>query len=1256
LSDRKISQLALVGSLTGTELVPVVQGGVTKAATAAQLGSGGVQSVVAGTNVTVTGTAANPVVNSAGAPGPAGPAGGSGSLLPSQPLWLFQPPALTNTTLGVINTNTLGGFIYDSVTTTQVDTWYDSQNSPPLALSYAGSGSNSFGTSTRYLQHNAGAYLTSGSTTVPTPTQYYVATVVQWTTNAPATQDAVVTWGGNNGETLYGAAFSGTNTITGYVYDGTTGSGAYTIANAFNVPIAFLLYVNGANAYLYYSLNGTSWTNAYGGGLPGNVATSTWSPHAQPDTGPVLLHRNAAGGGNSSATVMQQGLTGLIPGTIVVTNSAGTASTNLLSALWGNTPQPNWRIGSGVGDIASDQNLMNQLNLWKAGSGRYVNVLNLPNGKQIPSSGDVTTQIQNALNLYGNLEFPPGNALSGGQNQNADTSYSVSSPLIMAEAGAVVGRNTAFAAIDFGSNIYGVNPLTNPLPVFDFGNGNSAQPPNTAEVRGIRVHAHNNIANNAYTIGCLVSNKNQIDCSDVFAQNAYWGWVIEAPQYNRLMWIHATNNQVAYHINNPLTNGTGMLDVSEWGPWYSWNLTSGGGSVNSGIGFLFTLAQANFGSPLTFRGLYSKLTSIAIATVNISSPGTASPTPLRIRYVSSENAWAGQGGEDEMIPATYYSYPTATIGGAGTYNSGSTYTTGQSVYFTTGPTNPRAYTALQNVPVSTPPAVLQANNPAGLVNANPTYWAPYELARAKTSFQIHSCLVHVDSQYYTEIDDFWPYDGYVGVCFSINDGGVGKLNSGQFPGNWVGIAVRAYGPRAAFEFGGDGGMLPLNNGNGALLLENVRVRPNGIKQGTAFNLNSQSGTVSPITMSSFAAETFAGEWAQYIPGQAISITPPGSGVNWTNPTFGPVLVTITGDTTTAITVGGATVPLGMQHVGVVVAAGAALNLTYSAAGTWTYAQQIATLHSAINSQGNGITNRFLPTMTAGGSGSAHVSVSTATDTTVTAASGTYNGETFAGSPPFLPASSTVVNGLLTFDTSADPVNTYAYTAFLAGAGAQTTFTDMNGGGGDNGSLWGVASLSFKLVSAQPSIRIMPSICSAVGAGARTFMVGCDPKINKVTNSVSLGASPYTFNNPSSNSASQNFPIVVTFSGGTGVSVSGSNLQQIGVGPVSGSGPTNTSYLLSPYSFGGANSMVITYTGAPTVTWTAAVPQALTLWQGFWMPCPILWFSNKDGSYTVSLHQTPAATVQILYRIVLYSRKRNTEMQTFGQIVRDLKWI
>jgi hypothetical protein len=67
MADKKISGLTSAGALAGTEPVPIVQGGVTVGTTVqdiADLASGGVASVSAGTNISVTGTSTNPIINS----------------------------------------------------------------------------------------------------------------------------------------------------------------------------------------------------------------------------------------------------------------------------------------------------------------------------------------------------------------------------------------------------------------------------------------------------------------------------------------------------------------------------------------------------------------------------------------------------------------------------------------------------------------------------------------------------------------------------------------------------------------------------------------------------------------------------------------------------------------------------------------------------------------------------------------------------------------------------------------------------------------------------------------------------------------------------------------------------------------------------------------------------------------------------------------------------------------------------------------
>lgn len=78
MASKKISELTAPGALTGTELVEVVQGGVNKQTTAqdiADLSSGGtgiVETIVAGTNITVDDTdPANPIISASGGGGAA---------------------------------------------------------------------------------------------------------------------------------------------------------------------------------------------------------------------------------------------------------------------------------------------------------------------------------------------------------------------------------------------------------------------------------------------------------------------------------------------------------------------------------------------------------------------------------------------------------------------------------------------------------------------------------------------------------------------------------------------------------------------------------------------------------------------------------------------------------------------------------------------------------------------------------------------------------------------------------------------------------------------------------------------------------------------------------------------------------------------------------------------------------------------------------------------------------------------------------
>ncbi len=66
MADLKISALTSAGALAGTEPLPIVQGGSTKKTTAQDIANlkVAVASVSAGTNISVTGTATNPIINS----------------------------------------------------------------------------------------------------------------------------------------------------------------------------------------------------------------------------------------------------------------------------------------------------------------------------------------------------------------------------------------------------------------------------------------------------------------------------------------------------------------------------------------------------------------------------------------------------------------------------------------------------------------------------------------------------------------------------------------------------------------------------------------------------------------------------------------------------------------------------------------------------------------------------------------------------------------------------------------------------------------------------------------------------------------------------------------------------------------------------------------------------------------------------------------------------------------------------------------
>jgi hypothetical protein len=85
------------------------------------------------------------------------------------------------------------------------------------------------------------------------------------------------------------------------------------------------------------------------------------------------------------------------------------------------------------------------------------------------------------------------------------------------------------------------------------------------------------------------------------------------------------------------------------------------------------------------------------------------------------------------------------------------------------------------------------------------------------------------------------------------------------------------------------------------------------------------------------ANVFANTVAQ---GVSIASPPavPATGVNATNTTGGPVAVTIVGGTVTQVAVNGATILAGTSLAGSVVAvpAGGTINVTYSAAPTWTW--------------------------------------------------------------------------------------------------------------------------------------------------------------------------------------------------------------------------------------------------------------------------------------------------------------------------------
>ena len=921
---------------------------------------------------------------------------------------------------------------------------------------------------------------------------------------------------------------------------------------------------------------------------------------------------------------------------------------NLLTMLSSSVPQAPF-LPAVVGDLQSNQLLFNSLKLWKRASSTLIHINDLPDGQAVPlgsftASPDATVPLINALATYGQLELPNGN-LNANPGSNPIPSISIKSQVTVGSNYSLCGRNSALTAGDFGGNVWGVNPLTQPLSMVaaSYQVGSAQVSPKTL-LRGVWVNGNYGIiANNALITGFIAANSGRLTMDELGVVNCNVGFYMEDMQYCDVREMFSIGCQVGY-----LWSGyVGMVDFANTGIAVAWSGVQGAGSYPQGIGHMFVgwTGGTNQGilQPNYYSNLWSKFFNGAIALVSNTSAGSLTSVSgniyIKLNGFSSENGWNGYGGEGET---KVYTLPTLTGNGqvgAGVYNSSSTYTKGQQVTYSSplDPYNESTLTwvAMRSVPVSNPPAY------------NSQYWILNSFYRVFATATIPSCWGYIDQSCQLDVGKMDPYDPSFGImCNLASSASIIYLpNSFNPPGLNDYYVARAYSSGAGVIFNGALGSPPWQT----VIYENVITLPSRIDSNAGCHV-----------MSCFQSSTYAGDWTPPIPGQAISVTVSSSPTTVTAVGV-PLYVTVTGGTLTyaSCTLNGVTLPTNFNASGpVYVPAGQVLSVAWSVAPTITYAYPIWTLSSPIGSAGNNLPNRFLPAMTAVGP---HTTVSTVVDSSV------------PETPPWLPTAEggTATVGQVTFAASAAPKTDYIYTPFLAGGSSQTTFSD--------GTDQNYAFIRLKLVSSQASVRVKlygwssPTVSQASTNNASHVghLIGCGlMDDNSDAIAVTLPASGGTLTNPFSNITGQ-FVEWYNFSGTlTGVQVqkaSGGHIYGFKAGALDGGSPG--SYVNLPSSnrlqigVGSgdeqngpegdmAYSFNITYSGGgPTVTRQSARPAALTLWQNVWMTCMIIWQGSTDIRLGLGLVQTNAgSSIQINYKELGYGRGN------ISKGVRELRWI
>jgi hypothetical protein len=1295
-----------------TDVTPAVSGvltsvtagtgiSVTGSAPSQTVANSGVISVTAGTNVTLGGTAANPVINASGSAGPAGPPGASGiSPCPANPTFIFFPPGMNGPAA-----DTNGGFVYDSITTAQVDTWNDGSNTPSLALALnlnGTTGAVSYDSTNKMLVLPDLAYYASTTTITLHPSRYTIGFFAnQRDSSAGAgTKSGMINWGNHTLHTDWGAGTSLDIASDSFTLNGNIP------ANAQNVNIAFLLDVNGANATIYYSLspytvwtsvtNTNSWsdsinngpifignaddgTNTYRHntraigtygywprGLTGTIAGGSASFTASISTTTLTVTAISAGliqvgmtiaatgvTGGTTITAFQSGTLGgvglyTVSASQTVSSEAMTGSgtptgeyAGLLTMLATGTPQLPF-VAALQGPIESNQTLFNSVKAWKRNSSPVVNINDLPDGEGITVSQalqtavDVTTPLRNAMAKYGQIELPNNNARALA-SFGAANYLQISSTLTLPGFGTLQGRNSYINAGDFGNNVWGVNPLTTILPIVTAPQSTSdgnAQQGGKASLKGFFVNGNNGTyANNANILGIQLSNSARITADELGVINCYWGLWLEDLQYSdvREMWTIGCN------IGIVVSGVSGGVDFTNRGNWVCWSGVEGGGSYPTGTGYCFYGQQYGTGAglqqPMVFKNLWAKFFNTAFFTATTTSSGTipaGGGVNITIDGFTSENTWGGYGGENETKTIQLKQVNTGAY--QGNYNSGTTYTAGQTVSaIVNDPYNQVSdiWVAMKSVPTNTPPGYASA------------YWAPAITRNVPVTKSVPSCLGYLDSGTSIILKAFNPYDGYLGIMFDLQASSYITVPDGFAPpGNAQCFISRAYASNCGIIFAG-----ALNCGVWSnYIYENVISRPREI-YGSSVN----------HMLSCFEGATYAGDWLPPISGQAINVTV-GSSPTTVTAVGIPLYVTITGGTLTyaSCTLNGATLPTNFNNAGpTYVPAGQVLSVAWSVAPTITYAYPIWTLYSPIGSAGNNLPNRFLPSMTAVGP---HTTASTAVDS--------INPET----PPWLPASigGTFTVGQIVFANGATPTGDYVYTAFLAGGSSQTTFTDGN----DNN----YAFIRLKLVSAQASAQVKlygwssPTVSQTASNtnGHTQWNIGCgDMHDNYDVVSVSTPSSGGSVLSPYIGAGG--FVTWYTVTGGSGVQVASNNSQDGGAGAdlfqfqhgvLSHAGTYVSVTTPVKLILGTANNedpcsgFNIQYSSAPTITRQGARPQSITLWQNTWQTAMIIWSGNTDIRLGLGLAQTNAtgSSIQILYKEVGYGRGN------ISQGVKQARWI